>query len=98
MALITRIEKVQGQALETLTDSQKRVLEFNEKVADAMKDRVRPAKLPFAKVLPTPAEGVKLYFDFAGKLLATNRKFAETFVKAWETPAPKAAPRARKAA
>jgi len=85
-----QITKVQGQTLDTIADSQKRALDVNEKVADALKDRVPAVKLPFVAVLPSPADGVKLYFDFAGKLLAGNRQFAETLVAAWVTPAPKA--------
>ena len=94
MALIDQIEKAQGQALVAITDSQKRALELNEKVADAVKGRMPAVKLPFAAAVPSPIDGVKLYFDFAGKLLASNRKFAEGVLSAWvETPkasAPKA--------
>ena len=95
MALMDQITKVQGQTLDTIADSQKRALDVNEKVAEVLKDRVPAVKLPFVAVLPSPADGVKLYFDFAGKLLAGNRKFAENMVAAWATSAPKAtAPRA----
>jgi len=90
MAFIDTIEKVQTQALNTIADGQQRALEVNERVADAVKDRVPQPKLPFATALPSPAEGVKLYFDFAGKLLAKNRKFAEQWVGAWETTPAKA--------
>lgn len=90
MELISQIEKVQGQALDTLAVSQERLLEVNGKVAGAVKERVPAVKVPFIATLPTPADGVKLYFDFVGKLHATNRKFAERAVAAW-VDAPKAA-------
>lgn len=90
MALMDQITKVQGQTLDTIADSQKRALDVNEKVAEVLKDRVPAVKLPFVAVLPSAADGVKLYFDFAGKLLAGNRQFAENIVAAWITPAPKA--------
>jgi hypothetical protein len=95
MAVITQIEKVQTQALDALAESQTKALEVNEKFADAVKDRLPELKVPFAGFLPTPAEGVKLYFDFAGKLLANNRAFAEKFVSAWSVPAPKPAAKSR---
>jgi hypothetical protein len=91
MAIIDQIEKAQGQALDALVDSQKRALDLNERLADAVKGRVPAVKLPFQSVLPSPAEGIKLYFDFAGKLLATNRKFAESVISAWSQPEPKPA-------
>ena len=84
MAFIDQIEKVQGQALNTITEGQHRALEVNGRVADALKTRVPQAKFPFAGVLPTPYEGIKLYFDFAGKVMAKNRTFAEQFVGAWD--------------
>jgi hypothetical protein len=93
MALVTQIAKAQSQALDTIAEGQQRALEVNDRVAGALKHRVPSVKFPFTGLLPTPTESVKLYFDFAGKLLATNRVFAERFVGAWEpTPAaPKAA-------
>jgi hypothetical protein len=84
MAFIDQIEKAQGQALNTLTEGQQRALEVNGRMADVLKGRVPQAKFPFAGVLPTPSEGIKLYFDFAGKVMAKNRKFAEQFVDAWD--------------
>jgi hypothetical protein len=87
-----QIQKVQSQALETLTATQQRLLDVNVKVAEVVKDRVGAVKVPFAAALPQPAEGIKMYFDFAGKVMAANRSFAERAVAAWTqpTPAPKA--------
>ena len=92
-----QIQKVQSQALGTLTSTQERILDVNVKVAEAVKDRVGAVKVPFATALPQPTEGVKMYFDFAAKVMAANRSFAERAVAAWTQPAtaPKAtAPKA----
>ena len=96
MALITRIEQAQAQTLDTLVSTQQRVLSANDKFAGAVKDRVPAVKVPLAGLLPTPAEGVKLYFEFAGKLLSANRIFAERAVAAWAETVP--APAKAKAA
>jgi hypothetical protein len=40
------------------------------------------AKVPFAEQLPKPQELIASAYDFAEQLLASQRKFAEDFLKA----------------
>lgn len=82
----------QEKTLTAITQSQAAVLDVVDTWAKAVEGSVQdlPA-IPVASSLPALDELVSLQFDFAGKILATQRDFAEKLVKA-SAPAIKTTP------
>lgn len=85
MNMTEQLTKVEDRFFEGLTDLQEQLIEANTKVAD----RVHEMDVPTPDVEPViaPADAVARYYDFAGKLMETNRKFVEQIVSVWY-PAP----------
>ena len=78
-------QQVQDDILKTVQTSQEAVMDWVKAWADAvqsMMPNLPAANLPFADKLPKPDEAVANAYDFAGQLLASQRKFAEDVLKA----------------
>ncbi len=73
----------QEKALSTLVQSQSAVVDVVETWAKAVENTVQdlPA-IPVASALPSPQEIIKNSYDFVGKVLDAQRKFADQLVKA----------------
>lgn len=82
----------QAKTLDAITQSQAAVLDVVETWAKAVEGTVQelPA-VPVASSLPSIEELISVQFDFAGRVLAAQRDFAEKLVKA-SAPAIKTAP------
>jgi hypothetical protein len=75
---VTEIESVQTQVLDLLNKAQDRTIESVRTVAETVEGYVPelPA-LPFTDRLPEPSAVVDGAFDFAERLLSSQRKFAQ---------------------
>jgi hypothetical protein len=82
----------QAKTLDAITQSQAAVLDVVETWAKAVEGSVQelPA-IPVAAALPSFEEIISVQFDYAGKVLAAQRDFAEKLVKA-SAPAIKTTP------
>lgn len=82
----------QAKTLDAISQSQAAVLDVVETWAKAVEGTVQelPA-LPVASSLPSVEELISVQYDFAGKVLAAQRDFAEKLVKA-SAPAIKTTP------
>ena len=78
-------QEMPAEILKTVQRSQEAVIEAIKTWADAVR-AVTPAMpevtLPFSDKLPKPEELVGNAYDFAEKLLASQRKFAEDVLQA----------------
>jgi hypothetical protein len=78
-------QELQEQVLDGIRRSQESVVEAVKTWADAV-HALTPSlpvpEMPFADNLPKPAELVANAYDFAGQLLASQRKFAEDVLAA----------------
>ena len=78
-------EQVQEEILKTVRNSQSAVIEAIQTWARTVQS-ITPAlpdvNVPFADKLPKPQELIASAYDFAEQLLASQRKFAEDFLKA----------------
>ena len=79
-------KELQGQALDTIRKSQETVVEAIRSWADTIQSLTPslpsiPA-VPFTDKLPKPSDLVTDAYDFAEKLLASQRKFAEDVLAA----------------
>jgi hypothetical protein len=90
MTVNEQITEAEERILEGITSLHEQLVEANAQAAE----RLAELRLPAPDVEPAvePAAAVAHYYDFAGKLLDANRKFAEQVVTAWY-PATKAAPK-----
>ena len=81
--VIDYTKTAQDKTLEALTQSQAAVIDVVETWAKAVEGAVQelPA-IPVASSLPSLDELISVQFDFAGKVLAAQRDFAEKLVKA----------------
>jgi hypothetical protein len=85
MAESTVAQELTSEILNTISKSQAAVVEAIESWASAVqaiKPDLPDVNLPFADKLPTPQEVVTSAYDFAERLLASQRKFAEELLKA----------------
>ncbi len=76
----TASKELQAQILDSITKSQDAVVEALRIWADtvhSLTPSLPVPAVPFTDKLPKPSELVADAFDFAGQLLATQRKFAE---------------------
>ena len=86
---IPTVQEVQDQVIAAVRKSQEATIDAIKGVVDAVSSVTTklpgtPEKLsvPFADKLPTPEALVAGAYDFAGQLLAEQRKFAEDILKA----------------
>ncbi|HTS99442.1 MAG TPA: hypothetical protein VMI33_22765 [Streptosporangiaceae bacterium] len=78
-------QEVQAEILKTVRRSQEAVIEAIKTWADTVRTITPPLpemNLPFTDKLPKPEELVANAYDFAEKLLAGQRKFAEDVLHA----------------
>ena len=78
-------QEVQAEILKTVRRSQEAVIEAIKTWADTVRSIAPPmpeVSLPFSDKLPKPEELVGNAYDFAEKLLASQRKFAEDVLHA----------------
>ncbi len=82
-------QEMQDEILNTIRRSQETVIEAIKSWVDAVQSitpKLPSVSVPLADRLPKPEEVVANAYDFAEKLLASQRKFAEDVVKAMELP------------
>jgi len=81
--VIDYTKTAQDKTLEAIAQSQAAVLDVVETWAKAVEGTVQelPA-VPVASSLPSLDELISVQFDYAGKVLAAQRDFAEKLVKA----------------
>jgi hypothetical protein len=79
--LMERVTELQERMLDGLADSQRRVIDANEKLAERVKGRI-PA-VPFADRLPKPEDWISVSYGFWGRWLTANRSFAEDLARVW---------------
>ncbi len=98
MPVLTTVENVQDQILETIGSVQTRVIKTNKKIAGQFNDKVadRVPAMPALPLLdtvtdriPAPSVAVGTYFDLVERATKANRKFAMDLVNVW-APAKKA--------
>jgi len=78
-------QEVQAEILKTVRRSQEAVIDAIKTWADTVRTITPPMpelSLPFTDKLPKPEELVGNAYDFAEKLLAGQRKFAEDVLRA----------------
>lgn len=83
-----QMDEAEARILDGMDSLEGRMVDMNARTADALHDvRVNTpdVELPFS-----PENAVARYYDFAGKVLESNRKFVQEIVKVWY-PAPKKA-------
>ena len=87
--MVSTPQEVQDEILNTVRKSQETVVEAIKSWVDAVQSitpKLQSVNVPLAERLPKPEEVVANAYDFAEKLLAGQRKFAEDVVKAMELP------------
>ena len=80
-------QEVQAEIIKTVRKSQEAVVESIRTWADTVRTMTLPlpeVNVPFSDKLPKPEELVQNASDFAEKLLASQRKFAEDVLHATE--------------
>jgi hypothetical protein len=83
--MVSTPQEVQDEILNTVRKSQETVVEAIKSWVDAVQSitpKLPSVNVPLAERLPKPEEVVANAYDFAEKLLASQRKFAEDMVKA----------------
>ena len=78
-------QEMQDQFLSTVRKSQEIALEAIKTMVDTIQNitpKIPSVDLPFSDKLPTPHDVVASGYDFAEKLLTSQRKFADEVVKA----------------
>ena len=78
-------QELQGEILKTVRKGQEAVVDAIQVWADAVqaiKPPLPEVGIPFADKLPKPQDVVASGYDFAQKLLTSQRKFADEVVKA----------------
>jgi hypothetical protein len=83
--MVSTPQEVQDEILNTVRKSQETVVEAIKSWVDAVQSitpKLPSVNVPLAERLPKPEEVVANAYDFAEKLLASQRKFAEDVVKA----------------
>ena len=81
----TVTQEVQDQFLSTVRKSQEIALEAIKTMVDTIQNitpKMPSVDVPFSDKLPTPHDVVVGGYDFAEKLLTSQRKFADEVVKA----------------
>ena len=83
--MVSTPQEVQDEFLNTIRKSQETVIEAIKSWVDAVQSvtpKLPSVSVPLADRLPKPEEFVANAYDFAEKLLAGQRKFAEDVVQA----------------
>ena len=83
--MVSTPQEVQDEFLNTIRKSQETVIEAIKSWVDAVQSvtpKLPSVSMPLADRLPKPEEFVANAYDFAEKLLAGQRKFAEDVVQA----------------
>jgi hypothetical protein len=93
MTMTEQITEAEERILESITALHEQLVEANNQAAERLQELRVPT--PAADLPIKPADAVAHYYDFAGKLLDANRKFAEQVVAAWY---PAAKPASRRSA
>jgi hypothetical protein len=78
-------QDLQEEFLNIIRTSQETVVDAVKTLVDTVKNvtpKVPSVQVPFAEKLPTPEAVVTGAYDFAEKLLSSQRQFAEELVKA----------------
>ena len=81
----TTQQELQDQFLSIVTKSQEMALDAIKSMVDTIQTitpRIPAVDVPFADRLPKPQDVVASGYDFAQKLLTSQRKFADEVVKA----------------
>ena len=81
----TTQQELQDQFLSIVTKSQEMALDAIKSMVDSIQTitpRIPAVDMPFADRLPKPQDVVASGYDFAQKLLTSQRKFADEVVKA----------------
>jgi len=81
----TTQQELQDQFLSIVTKSQEMALDAIKSMVDTVQTitpRIPAVDVPFADRLPKPQDVVASGYDFAQKLLTSQRKFADEVVKA----------------
>src|SRR6476659_4363548 len=81
----TTQQELQDQFLSIVTKSQEMALDAIKSMVDTVQTitpRIPAVDVPFADRLPKPQDVVASGYDFAQKLLSSQRKFADEVVKA----------------
>jgi hypothetical protein len=85
MASTTTQQELQDQFLSIVTKSQEMALDAIKSMVDSIQTitpRIPAVDVPFSDQLPKPQDVVASGYDFAQKLLSSQRKFADEVVKA----------------
>jgi hypothetical protein len=80
----TATQEMQSQFLDSIRKSQEAVVDALRTWAEAVHSVTPPlpvSTVPFADKLPKPSELVADAYDFAGQLLAAQRKFTEDVIQ-----------------
>ena len=83
--MVSTPQEVQDEFLSTIRKSQETVVEAIKSWVEAVQSitpKLPSVTVPLADKLPKPEDVVSNAYDFAEKLLAGQRKFAEDVVKA----------------
>lgn len=104
MTVMEQLIEAQERVLADVQSAQTRVVEANQRFADAASSWAPKVDLPGTDSLPSFDDLPKgedlaaTYFDFAGKVLEMNRAFVEQVIGVWTPAQPKPAARKTKAA
>jgi hypothetical protein len=103
VSVAEQITDAQERVLTEMEAAQKRVIEMNQRVAEAMvglmpnNEMVKLPGLPGMDAMPEPTELVDRYFDFTSKMADANRAFYKEMLAVW-TPKEEAPAKAPKKA
>ncbi len=92
-------QEMQAEILKTVRRSQEAVIEAIRTWADTVRSITLPmpeVNVPFSDKMPKPEELISNAYDFAEKMLANQRKFAEDVLHATEALLPGAGNEAKK--
>ena len=98
MTVMDKVIEFQDRMINDMQDAQGRIIDMNKRAWEAAGNlpKLPAVNLPKASWMPEvedapkPEALVGNYFDFAGKLLAANREFAESVVGVWTAERPEA--------
>lgn len=82
-ATITKIEEIQSQVIDAMSSIQAPVVDGVKTVVGAIDTRLpQIPEVPYATAIPTPTEIVKNQYDFAAKVLKTNKSLVTAVTQA----------------
>lgn len=89
MTVMEQLKETQERVLADVEQAQNRVVEVNQRLADAAGNWVpkvelpTPVSIPSLDDMPRGPQLAATYFDFAGKVLELNRAFVEQIIGVW---------------